>query len=156
MYVRLYVSRYVCMHVCMHVCMYIGMYVCKGKAIPLQARTGPESSRRLRLPYFETIGTWRWSGCQPYSSAAFTPQELYLILISVRCGVDPWAIVWPEGLCQRKIPMTVSGIEPATFRLIAQCLNQQFHWVPPCMYVYEYVSRQVAYTFTFVYTKGTV
>jgi len=29
----------------------------KGKAIPLQAWTGPESSRRLRLPYFKTIGT---------------------------------------------------------------------------------------------------
>jgi hypothetical protein len=31
----------------------------KGKAIPLQAWTGPEGSRRLRLPDFNTIGTWR-------------------------------------------------------------------------------------------------
>jgi hypothetical protein len=30
---------------------------CTGKAIPLQALTGPEGSRRLRLPYFKTIGT---------------------------------------------------------------------------------------------------
>jgi hypothetical protein len=29
----------------------------KGKAIPLQASTGPESSRRLRLPDFKIIGT---------------------------------------------------------------------------------------------------
>jgi hypothetical protein len=29
----------------------------KGKAIPLQALTGPEVSRRLRLPDFKTIGT---------------------------------------------------------------------------------------------------
>jgi hypothetical protein len=29
----------------------------KGKAIPLQALTGPEGSRRLRLPDFKTIGT---------------------------------------------------------------------------------------------------
>jgi hypothetical protein len=28
-----------------------------GKAIPLQAWTGPEGSRRLRLPDFQTIGT---------------------------------------------------------------------------------------------------
>jgi hypothetical protein len=28
----------------------------KGKAIPLQAWTGPEGSRRLRLPDFKTIG----------------------------------------------------------------------------------------------------
>jgi len=29
----------------------------KGKAIPLQASTNPEGSRRLRLPDFKTIGT---------------------------------------------------------------------------------------------------
>jgi hypothetical protein len=29
----------------------------KGKAIPLQAWTGPEGSRRFRLPDFMTIGT---------------------------------------------------------------------------------------------------
>ena len=32
----------------------------KGKAIPLQAWTCPEGSRRLRLPDFKTVGTWRW------------------------------------------------------------------------------------------------
>jgi len=29
----------------------------KGKAIPLEAWTGPEGSRRLRLPDFKKIGT---------------------------------------------------------------------------------------------------
>jgi hypothetical protein len=29
----------------------------KDKAIPLQALTGPEGSRRFRLPDFKTIGT---------------------------------------------------------------------------------------------------
>jgi hypothetical protein len=32
----------------------------KGKAIPLQAWTGPEGSRRLKLPDFKTIGTGKW------------------------------------------------------------------------------------------------
>ena len=32
----------------------------KGKAIPWQAWTGPEGSRRLRLLDFKIIGTWRW------------------------------------------------------------------------------------------------
>jgi len=29
----------------------------KGKAVPLQAWTGPEVSSRLRLPDFKTVGT---------------------------------------------------------------------------------------------------
>jgi hypothetical protein len=45
----------------------------KGKAIQLQAWTGPEGSRSLRLPDFKTIGT-----------GYLYPQELFLILIAVR------------------------------------------------------------------------
>jgi hypothetical protein len=47
----------------------------KSKAILLQAWTGPEGSRRLRLPDFKTICTWRWYVCQPYAPAAFTPRK---------------------------------------------------------------------------------
>jgi len=32
----------------------------KGKEIPLQAWTGPKSSRRLRLPDLKTVGIGRW------------------------------------------------------------------------------------------------
>jgi len=56
----------------------------KGKAIPLQAWTGPEGSRRLRLPDFKTTGTFRWKDCQPHAPAAFTPHEIFLVLISFK------------------------------------------------------------------------
>ena len=56
----------------------------KGKADPLQAWSGPEGSRKLRFPDFMTTAQDGGKFRQPYTPDAFTPQEIHLVLISVR------------------------------------------------------------------------
>jgi hypothetical protein len=60
-------------------------------------------------------------------------QKIFLVLISVVGCFDPRALVRPERLCQWKIPVTSSGIEPATFWLVTQSLNQLRHRVTPAV-----------------------
>jgi hypothetical protein len=50
-------------------------------------------------------------------------QEIPLVLISVRRLSRPKVTVQPKGFIQWKI-LTSSGIEPVTYRLVAQCLKE--------------------------------
>jgi hypothetical protein len=47
------------------------------------------------------------------------PPGRFLVLISLRRRVEPRAIVQLKGLGQLKNRITSSGMEPATFRLVA-------------------------------------
>jgi len=98
-----------------------------GKASPVQSWTGPEVPRRMRFPDFKTTGTWKWWGCQPYAPAAYTPRKYSWYSFVSEAESTSTVIVRPNGLCQWKIPVIPSGIESATFRLVAQCIRQGRH-----------------------------
>jgi len=55
------------------------------------------------------------------STGRLYPQEVFMVLISVRGWVDSRTIVRPEGLCQWTFSVTPAEIEPATSCLIMQC-----------------------------------
>jgi hypothetical protein len=73
------------------------------------------------------------------------PPGRFLVLSSVTGYVDLKAIVRLEGLGRLKNPMTSSGLEPATFRLVAQCLNQLRNFQNAVQYTCTYTQNFSAF-----------
>jgi hypothetical protein len=70
------------------------------------------------------------------------PPGRFLVLISVRGRVDPRDIVLLEVLGQLKIPMTSSGIEPATFWLYHSA-STNYATVCPSYYITTFITSVV-------------
>jgi hypothetical protein len=78
------------------------------KAVPLQTWSGPEGSRKLRFPDFMTTAQDVGKVVRPTHRPP-SPQEIHLVLISVRAYVDPRAIVRPEGLSLKNSNNTIGN-----------------------------------------------
>jgi hypothetical protein len=74
----------------------------------------------LKIPH--CLDNWLTDGGEAVSLTRrprFTLQEDLLVLSSVRGRVNPRAIMQLEGLPKMKNSMTLLGLEPTTFRLVA-------------------------------------
>jgi hypothetical protein len=96
----------------------------KGRVIPLQARCGPEGSRRFRLPDFHDIWHMKVVRSSAPRTGRLYPQECswYSFSLGAESTLGPWC-VRKENM-SLKNPVTPPGIVPGTARLVAQRLNR--------------------------------
>ena len=94
----------------------------KGKADPLQARRGPEGSRKLRFPDFVTTAQdgGRLSALR---TGRLTPRKYSRYSFLLEAESTPGPQCDRKDFMSMKNPLTPAGIGPVTYRFVAQHLN---------------------------------
>jgi len=86
--------------------------------------------QEVKAPRFHNNGTGMQYGCQPYSPAAFTPKKYSWYSFLLEAESTPGPQCDRKDFMSMKNPLTSAGIEPATFRFVAQHLNHCATAVP--------------------------
>jgi len=97
----------------------------KGKAIPVTGLDRPWGFKEAEAPRFQDSRHMKVVRLSYLRTHHLYPQDVFLVLISVRGWVNPRAIVRPEGLCHWKVPLTPSDI----LYLAIRCVKYTAHFV---------------------------
>ena len=109
-------------------------YLTMGKAVPLQAWRCPEGSRKLRFPDFMTTAQDGGKVVSLTHRPLLLPESVPGTHFCQRLSRPQCHSAIGRILCQWKNPMTPAGIEPATFRFVAQHFNHCATAVPFMIY----------------------
>jgi hypothetical protein len=114
------------------------------KSSPVTGLEWPRGFQEVKVPRLLDNGTGWWQGCQPYAPAVFTPRKYSRYSFQSETESTPGPQYDRKDLCQRKNSMPPSGIEPATFRFVAQTLTTVLPRSPvfsPIVFVFRSTSK---------------
>jgi hypothetical protein len=117
----------------------------KGKAVPLQAWSSLEGSRKLRFPDLLTTAQDGGKVVSHTHRPHLPPRKFSWYSFLLEAESTPGPYVKSEVLCQWKLPVTPSGIEPAPFKFVAQYLKPLCYRCPPIHSTYNIKTANVLY-----------
>ena len=94
------------------------------KRSPVTVPVWPRGFQEVKASIFHDIRHMKIVRLSASRTGRLYPQEMFLVLIFTRGGVDPRSMVPSEGNMSLKNTVTPPGIDHWTVRLVAQCLNR--------------------------------